>query len=245
MVVLLKKIQYKLYIGYSRVKVKKEGGYCPCCERYVTFWKPYGTRKLRFNAECPLCRAAERERAEILFIKNLNFNNKIVLHFAPEKSIFDFLSRTVKKMNYITADIEKSPYVNTIVDITKIPFEDSSIDYIICNHVLEHVDEHNCAIQELARVLKEDGICIITVPIDEKHITFQDNSIKTKEQKIKFYGEENHVRMYGKDFEDILSEFGLYAKKRYVHELIDKKTSAKMGLQAREYFFECKKYRIN
>ena len=51
------------------------------------------------------------------------------------------------------------------MNITKLPLEDDYFDLIICNHVLEHIENDEDAIKELYRVLKKDGKAILQVPI--------------------------------------------------------------------------------
>jgi SAM-dependent methyltransferase len=45
-----------------------------------------------------------------------------------------------------------------IADIEKLPFKDQSFDYVICRHVLEHVDNPANAIKEITRVGKRGYI---------------------------------------------------------------------------------------
>ncbi len=45
-----------------------------------------------------------------------------------------------------------------------LPFSNSSFDVILCNHVLEHLHDDQNALNELNRVLKDDGILILGVP---------------------------------------------------------------------------------
>ena len=49
-------------------------------------------------------------------------------------------------------------------DIENMPFEDAYFDKIICAEVLEHVFDKDVAMKELLRILKSDGILLITVP---------------------------------------------------------------------------------
>jgi SAM-dependent methyltransferase len=49
-------------------------------------------------------------------------------------------------------------------DITYIPLASDSVDVIICTEVLEHVPEPINAMKEISRLLKSDGIAIITTP---------------------------------------------------------------------------------
>ncbi len=52
----------------------------------------------------------------------------------------------------------------TCADITKLPFADESFDCVICSEVLEHIPEHEAALQELVRVLKPKGTLVVSVP---------------------------------------------------------------------------------
>lgn len=72
--------------------------------------------------------------------------------------------------NYVGLDVEVSgrKEEDKIADIyydgVNIPFQDSSIDIIICTQVLEHVQNPEGLVDEMYRVLKKDGLMYITVP---------------------------------------------------------------------------------
>ena len=48
--------------------------------------------------------------------------------------------------------------------LTSIPFEDATFDACLCTEVVEHIQEDNLAISELARVIKPGGLLLISVP---------------------------------------------------------------------------------
>lgn len=50
-------------------------------------------------------------------------------------------------------------------DVTQLPLEAESVDVVICSEVLEHVREYSKGLQEIARILKKDGVAIISVPL--------------------------------------------------------------------------------
>ena len=77
------------------------------------------------------------------------------MHFAPEKQIEKKI-RSNKKMIYITADIEAGR-ADRVEDITHISFPDKYFDYIICNHVLEHIKDEKAAFMELKRCIKTES----------------------------------------------------------------------------------------
>ena len=48
--------------------------------------------------------------------------------------------------------------------LENIPFDDNTFDTVICTDVLEHTNDKVKSISELLRVLKKDGVLILTVP---------------------------------------------------------------------------------
>ena len=44
------------------------------------------------------------------------------------------------------------------------PFNDSTFDIVLCNHVLEHIKKHPQALSEILRVLKPGGLLLVGVP---------------------------------------------------------------------------------
>ncbi len=66
------------------------------------------------------------------------------------------LLKKAKKRNIIT-------YEKNIMH-ESLPFDDSSIDFITCLGVLEHLKEFDTIFKEINRVLKKDGVVIFAVP---------------------------------------------------------------------------------
>lgn len=248
---IMRKAEYALMVAISVVDGWKVKKVCPACQKKINYYKPYGTKRLRMNAECPYCRAAERDRIEVLYYRSqkrifLRGENTRILHFAPEKCQYRYFTQNNVFRgggeNYWLVDIDPANSMcRQVVDITNIEFESNSFDLIICNNVLEHVKEVDKAIKELSRVLSKEGYAIITVPIDEKHFTLESPAINTDMLRIKYYGEANHVRMFGKDFKEILWEFGLAAKKIPAKLFLDKQSVREAGVKMNEYFWLCKK----
>ncbi|MGW8227846.1 MAG: methyltransferase domain-containing protein [Gammaproteobacteria bacterium] len=48
-----------------------------------------------------------------------------------------------------------------IVDTLFLPFEDTSVDLVICNHVYEHVPDPDRLFKEIMRVLRPGGMCYL------------------------------------------------------------------------------------
>ncbi len=95
------------------------------------------------------------------------------------------------------------------MDITDIQFPENSFDAIICNHVLEHVIDDYKAMTELHRVLKPGGWAILQVPISlSLDKTYEDFSITTARGREEAFGQDDHVRIYAKDYASRLEQAG-------------------------------------
>jgi ubiquinone/menaquinone biosynthesis C-methylase UbiE len=54
--------------------------------------------------------------------------------------------------------------IDIVSDITDIPQQDESFDIVLCSEVLEHLPNAVLALQEFQRLLKKDGVLILTAP---------------------------------------------------------------------------------
>ena len=187
---------------------------------------PYGYGKnIRKNALCPGTLSLERHRLLWLFLERNTtfFNDKLkVLHFAPEQPFYKKF-KSIKNWDYITCDLN-SPLADIKADICNLPFKKFEFDLIICNHVLEHINDDLKAIREIYRVLKKNGVAILQVPIDESlSKTFEDKTIIDPKKKSELFGQYDHVRKYGKDFYDRLKSVGFKVKKIDVQKNLSEK----------------------
>ena len=110
-------------------------------------------------------------------------------------------------------------------------FKDECFDLIICNHVLEHIEDDKSALNEIYRVLKYNGISFLQVPINlKREKTFEDPSIKSKIEREEFYGQYDHVREYGLDFKDRVEQAGFKVEMLNYSTKISKDLIIKYGL---------------
>lgn len=64
----------------------------------------------------------------------------------------------------INVDITCYEAVDVVADITKLPYENDSVDRIVCDQVLEHVHSPSAVVVEMKRVLKPGGYAYISTP---------------------------------------------------------------------------------
>ena len=186
---------------------------------------------IRENAMCPQCGSADRYRWLYFVLKNktpLFYAGGTVLHFAPEKPVADRIM-ACNNVDYYTGDIEKGVAMH-ITDITDIQYKDSVFDYVICNHVMEHIKDEKKAVEEIKRVLKPDGRWIFSFPVcTDLAETFEDDSISSEEERWEKYGQGDHVRLYGMDFAERFSKYGfdlqIFTPKNELNEIEIKRNS--------------------
>ena len=88
-----------------------------------------------------------------------------VLHVAPEIAFIKKIS-SIKNIDYYSCDLN-SPLAKIKADICDLPFENKYFDWVLCNHVLEHIKDDESAIKEIFRVLKPGGKAIMQVPLNK------------------------------------------------------------------------------
>src|SRR5690606_8083829 len=164
----------------------------------------------RENVLSPSTLSLERHRLLWLYLKEktdfFTAPHK-VLHFAPEQAFYKRF-RNQKNLDYTTTDLN-SPLADVKADICDLPFADNSFDFILCNHVLEHIPDDTKAMQELYRILKSGGTAILQIPQDlERSKTFEDDSITDPKERAKIFGQYDHVRVYGRDYFEKLRKIG-------------------------------------
>ena len=95
----------------------------------------------------------ERHRLLWLYLTRetsfLKEKNK-VLHIAPEQAFTKF--KEIRFWDYLTQVLDLA---DIKADITNLPFDENVFDLIICNHVLEHIEDDKIAMKEIYRVLKK------------------------------------------------------------------------------------------
>lgn len=168
---------------------------------------------------CPKCKSDVRHRLFWKIIHETNefnfvniFNSKKVIHFAPEKMISNEIAKLSKE--YHTADFFQGHYtysdINFNLDISNMSsIKDSSYDTLLAFDVLEHVKLHINALNEIYRILKPNGICVLSIPQkDNLEETIEDLNELSQIEREKKFGQKDHWRIYGNDFKKTLQNVG-------------------------------------
>lgn len=184
--------------------------YCSCCGGSFRLF-------LQFNGNdgirCPYCNSLARQRFQVALLENMpgiDLSNDSILHVAPEFALSLYIKKR-SPVHYLRLDSLKSfiPGICVMPDIVgnlcDLEFPSGIFTLVICNHVLEHIKADELAINELYRVLSDDGFALVTVPIRNDGLpTLEEDWIDSDELRRVHYGVESHVRFYGLD---IISKF--------------------------------------
>lgn len=229
---------------------------CVLCGHAVWRFMPYqyGTRSVQplsrvlgvigsdvTNFACPRCWAHDRERHLLLYLRASRLLDEIagktVLHFAPERRLQTVIERA-NPATYIKADLFPSSVRVRRVDMLAMPFDDRSFDFLIANHVLEHVADDRRALAEIHRVLRIGGYAILQTPYSPRlSRTWQDDGIDTDDARLVAFGQSDHVRLYGRDIFERFASAGLRSLVTRHEELLPDIDAVRFGINAREPFF--------
>jgi SAM-dependent methyltransferase len=249
----------KIYVKYRQanrnkklaIEYKGNAVVCSVCGSTYREFIPTGyiTRE---NALCLSCDSVERHRLVFQYLKEktdfFTKKNIKVLHFGPEKAFYDIFVTQKNIEEYVPCDYfpEVYDFCNIIkivkVDITAIQFPNNYFDIILCNHVLEHIENDHLAMQECLRILKPNGWGIFQVPIDYKReVTYEDFTIIAPEERTKAFGQSDHVRWYGKDYQTRLTNAGFNVTADNYVNTFTSEEQFKFGFMPEEIIYFCKK----
>lgn len=129
---------------------------------------------------CPHCGSFDRERHLRLFLDRLNIVEEVrggsVLHMAPEPGLRRYM-QGYGFSRYIDGDLFPSEESMQKIDLQNIPFQDETFHILICNHMLEHVDDVSTALREIRRVLKRGRRVICQTPYSPRLATTFENPL--------------------------------------------------------------------
>lgn len=188
----LQKNELWLRAVYARYFVPKGDCRCTVCGHSLKAFLPIEKGELL----CPACGSGKRHRRLFLLLRQKMASENIgsILDFSPNRG-FDHYAKKLFGNAYQTTNFDPEDETDFHFNITDIAIADGSFDIILCYHVLEHITADIQAMQELFRVLKAGGCCYIQTPF-KKGAIYEDPAIVTPERRLKYFEQEDHVRIY-------------------------------------------------
>jgi SAM-dependent methyltransferase len=229
--------------------------FCPICNQRIQFFLPYRGGSADIppflrcmnmigsdveNFTCPSCTSHDRERHLTLYLIASGVLNKMrgknILHIAPEKNLRKLIFPLAKK--YVMGDLCPAEQEIEKINLQKVDYPDESFDFVIANHVLEHVENDIAALNEIFRITRLGGYAILQTPYSNVlHHTFCDPGIKTEIARLNAYGQEDHQRLYGLDLPLRIQSSGFKSLIKKHSDLLSTVDSGKLGINPEEPFF--------
>lgn len=229
--------------------------YCCVCDQSVSVWLPHPHADQRsplmhlLNTVgsdlsmylCPSCRCSDRDRHLWLYMNAAGvaaqLQGSTVLHLAPEPHL-ERLIAAAQPAHYIRGDLHPTQAHHQRINLEALPFDDDSLDLVICNHILEHVQHPDKALSEIHRTLKPGGVVIAQTPYAPclKH-TFETKTVPDAQTAHLLFGQADHVRLFGDDITDYFHTAGLQGDLLTHASLLPEVPPAEFGCNAREPFF--------
>lgn len=165
---------------------------------------------------CPQCGCNDRDRHLRLYLERTGLAGELaqsrILHFAPEPHLISWINSFGPAL-YVLADLSPPDDSVQRMDLEAIPFPDNHFNWVIANHVLEHVTNLARATEEIARVLRPDGKAILQTPwCKGLESTIEDPAVVSPDARLQLYGQEDHVRLFGRDVYRRIGASGLHAQ---------------------------------
>lgn len=231
--------------------------FCAICEQPVEAWLAHpsvgNNMGMDFMAHtetvgsildkhhCPHCYCNDRDRHLWLYVAYSGIlesaPEKRILHIAPEVRIEQRIRR-LQPREYIAGDLFPRSPEHRKINVEALDFPDGYFDLIICNHVLEHVDNPDIALAEFSRCLAPGGHVIAQTPYSPiLKRTFELNRPASVPFKTRYFGQDDHVRLFGADIVDYFRAAGLNGD-LYPHVTVLGNLDADVvGCNVREPFF--------
>ncbi len=193
------------------------------------------------NFECPACGCHDRERHLLMYLKASGLMQRMkgakILHLAPELNLQRFISSAMPAQ-YIQGDLYPNQPNVEKVDLHSVPYPADYFDFVLANHVLEHVQDDLMALKEIYRVLRFGGHAILQTPYSSVLTKmFEDSGIQSDEARLQAYGQEDHCRLYGRDIFQRFETVGLNSLAIEHIKIIGNIDCIVHGINADEPFF--------
>jgi len=163
-------------------------GQCVICGEESRFYyfnvgfEAYGVDPFDETGFCIHCGSQNRNRAVVLSVLKFFFKGEYkslasaevterqsIYIAAANGAVADaFRSSSNVYLSEYYEGVEPGEYIGGVLcqDLTRLTFGDNSIDLIISEHVMEHVNDPSKAFSEVFRVLKPEGKYIFSVPFE-------------------------------------------------------------------------------
>lgn len=214
-------------------ELSNTGVSCPFCYWKGSCFLPAGQKNIP-NRRCPECHSLERHR--LCFPHLVSYLNRMkqakILEVGKSNCFSVFFSR-FKGWSYLS--VGKRSDNDLLADIEHMPFPSESFDVILCFHVLEHVDNDQVALSELYRLLKQDGVLYVQIPMCKGETI--EGAWLSPARRTELFGQVDHLRLYGIDINERFEKASFQVCEWPSHFLADSRLKTEWRLRDNQSCF--------
>lgn len=215
---------------------------CNCCGGSFRRFRTSVTDGGHRSSMCPRCGSLSRHRVDWLYLTSETdaLERPLrLLHIAPEPCLAGPLRR-MANVSYLSADYDSTLAMEQI-DVQRIGHPSASFGGVICNHVLNFVDDDRAALKELQRVIEPGGWALLQSAVDPKlERTVEHDELSAADPAKERY-EEAFLRMYGRDYAARLEDAGFLVTVSDFAGQLEPARREKLGLDLSETIYFCRK----
>ena len=147
---------------------------------------------------CPNCGSLNTERLMTAALERLKLSEKTrdfhILQIAPSHALDAWIRANCPGAAYETCDLCMEGTGFCADDVP-----DESYDLILCSHVLERVRDDRRTLAELKRILREDGLILLLVPVDRAFSGTDEDWGLSAGENLRRFGQKDSCRRYSRE----------------------------------------------
>ncbi len=164
-----REISYDVYVDkcikqYERVLKKRGKAYKHIESYYDSFFESERTKYESYRSTEAKSRILDAVKGKTGKLLDLGCGNGELVKYLKErlgKNSFKFYGVDLSKVNIKRSGLKKAAQANLE---SKLPFKDNCFDVVILQEVIEHLRNRKRIVSEIHRVLKKNGVAVITCP---------------------------------------------------------------------------------
>lgn len=191
---------------------------------------------------CPVCLEAERTR----LLLDRFAHEGLLDPAAPRRAMLvcsggPALLARLAHHDVTSANLSRTLFADTECDLRRAPFAEAAFEHVVCAYVLSYIDDDAAALREILRILRPGGIAWVVVPQDLALPHAEEGAQLPAAARAEKFGNACHMRLYGMDFDQVLGRAGFAVETLVPRMLYDAATIARLGLQAEDRLYRCRK----
>lgn len=141
------------------------------------------------------------------------FYTRYLVNSGCQVTAIDFSKEYIKQAKSYVGN--KAKFI--VADATSLPFKNNYFDKLLLSEIIEHVQDYKSVLSESARVLRPNGIAVVTTPNKLSYMNF---AYKLKRVLKKYKYNEHVIEFSPRQFTNIIAEYFVIEKINFSNFLI-------------------------